>query len=50
MERLLSKVEQGESLNTKSTPIQLQETLEELHLLMRGIEGIEKLCEMDDSR
>jgi hypothetical protein len=31
---------------------QLQEARDELHLLMRGIEGIEKLCEMelDDSR
>jgi hypothetical protein len=52
MERLLSKVEQGESLDTRSTPIQLQEARDELHLLMRGIEGIAKLCEMemDDSR
>jgi len=52
MERLLSQVEQGESLDTRSTPAQLEEAREELHLLMRGIEGIEKLCEMemDDSR
>jgi hypothetical protein len=52
MERLLSKVEQGESLDTRSTPAQLEEARDELHLLMRGIEGIEKLCEMemDDSR
>jgi hypothetical protein len=52
MERLLSKVEQGESLDTRSTPAQLQEAREELQLLMRGIEGIEKLCEMelDDNR
>jgi hypothetical protein len=52
VERLLSKVEHGESLDTKSTPVQLQEARDELHLLMRGIEGIEKLCEMelDDSR
>jgi hypothetical protein len=52
MERLLSKVEQGESLDTRSTPAQLEETRNELHLLMRAIEGIEKLCEMeyDDSR
>jgi hypothetical protein len=47
MERLLSKVEQGESLDTRSTPAQLQEAREELQLLMRGIEGIEKLCEME---
>ena len=51
MERLLSKVEQGESLDTTSTRAQLQEARDELQLLMRGIEGIEKLCEMemDDS-
>jgi hypothetical protein len=52
MERLLSKVEQGESLDARSTPAQLEEARDELHLLMRGIEGIEKLCQMqlDDSR
>jgi hypothetical protein len=52
MERLLSKVEQGESLDTRATPAQLQEAHDELQLLMRGIEGIEKLCEMEleDSR
>ena len=52
MERLLSKVEQGESLDTRSTSIQLREAREELQLLMRGIEGIKKLCEeleWDDS-
>jgi len=52
MERLLSKVEHGESLDTRSTPTQLQEARDELQLLMQGIEGIERLCEMelDDSR
>jgi hypothetical protein len=52
MERLLSKVEQGESLDTRSTSIQLREARDELQLLMRGIEGIQKLCEeleSDDS-
>jgi hypothetical protein len=51
MERLLSKVEQGESLDTRSTSIQLSEARDELQLLMRGIEGIQKLCELesDDS-
>ena len=52
MERLLSKVEQGESLDTRSTSIQLSEARDELQLLMRGIEGIKKLCEeleWDDS-
>jgi hypothetical protein len=45
MERLLSKVERGESLDTRSTSIQLREARDELQLLMRGIEGIQKLCE-----
>jgi hypothetical protein len=51
MERLLSKFEQGESLDTRSTSIQLREARDELHQLMRGIEGIRKLCELesDDS-
>jgi hypothetical protein len=51
MERLLSKVEQGESLDTRSTSIQLSEARDELQRLMRGIEGIQKLCELesDDS-
>jgi hypothetical protein len=51
MERLLSKVEQGESLDTRSTSIQLSEARDELQLLMRGIESIQKLCELesDDS-
>jgi len=51
MERLLSKVEQGESLDTRSTSIQLSEARDELQLLMRGIESIQKLCDLesDDS-
>jgi hypothetical protein len=51
MERLLSKVEQGESLDTRSTSIQLSEARDELQLVMRGIESIQKLCELesDDS-
>jgi len=47
MERLLSKVEQGESLDTRSTSIQLREARDELQLLMRGVEGIQKLCELE---
>src|SRR5215218_360576 len=52
MEQLLSRVEQGESLDTRSTSIQLREAREELQLVMRSIEGIQKLCEeleSDDS-
>ena len=47
MERLLSKVEQGESLDTRSTSIQLSEARDELQKLMRGIESIQKLCELE---
>jgi hypothetical protein len=47
MERLLSKVEQGESLDTRSTSIQLSEARDELQLVMRGIESIQKLCELE---
>jgi hypothetical protein len=47
MERLLSKVEQGESLDTRSTSIQLSEARDELQLLKRGIESIQKLCELE---
>ena len=46
MERLLSKVGQGESLDKKSTSIQLREARDELQLLMRGIESIQKLTRM----
>jgi hypothetical protein len=51
MEQLLSKVEQGESLDTRSTSIQLREAREELQQVMRSIVGIQKLCELesDDS-
>jgi hypothetical protein len=47
MERLLSKVEQGESLDTRSTSIQLREARDELQQVMQGIEGIQKLCEQE---
>ena len=47
MERLLSKVEQGESLDTRSTSIQLSEARDELQLLKRGIDSIQKLCELE---
>jgi hypothetical protein len=47
MERLLSKVAQGESLDTRSTSIQLSEARDELQLVMRGIESIQKLCELE---
>ena len=47
MDLLLSKLEEGESLDTTSTSVQLGEARTELQLMMRGIEGIEKLCELE---
>ena len=47
VERLLSELEGGESLDTRSTSVQLSEARKELHLIMRSIEGIEKLCELE---
>ena len=47
MDLLLSKLEEGESLDTRSTSVQLGEARTELQLMMRGIEGIEKLCEVE---
>jgi hypothetical protein len=44
---LLSKLKEEESLDTQITSIQLDEARNELHLIMRGIEGIEKLCELE---
>jgi hypothetical protein len=50
VERLLLELDRGESLDTRSTSVQLGEARKELHLMMRGIEGIEKLCELEESR
>ena len=47
VERLLSKLEEGESLDPRSTSVQLDEARTELQLMMRGMEGIEKLCELE---
>jgi hypothetical protein len=47
MERLLSKVEEGESLDMTSTSVQLGEARTELQLMIRGLEGIVKLCELE---
>jgi hypothetical protein len=47
MDQLLSKLEEGESLDTRSTSVQLGEARNELHHMMRSIEGIEKLCELE---
>ena len=47
VERLLSELENEESLNTHFTTTQLAEAGEELRRTLRGIEHIEKLCEID---
>ena|SRR5215203_3784927 len=47
VEELLSKLENGESLNTRATTTQLAEAREELRRALGGIEHIEKLCEPD---
>ena len=47
VERLLSKLEEVGSLDPSSTSVQLDEARTELQLMMRGLEGIEKLCELE---
>ncbi len=45
VERILSKLEEGESLDTTITSIELSDARKELHLLMRSIEHMERVCE-----
>ncbi len=47
VERLLSRVEEGESVDTTSLSVNLYEARNELQLLMRGIEHIERHCGLD---
>ncbi len=52
VERILAKLEEGESLDTTITTIELGDARKELHLLMRSIEHIERHCDLvssDDS-
>jgi hypothetical protein len=52
VERVLSKLEAGESLDTTVTSIELSDARKELHLLMRSIEHLERHCDQaspDDS-
>jgi hypothetical protein len=52
VERILAKLEEGESLDTTITSIELGDARKELHLLMRSIEHIERHCDLvssDDS-
>jgi hypothetical protein len=44
VERLLSRLEVGEELDTTSLSVDLYEARNELHLLMRGIEHMERHC------
>ena len=46
VERILSKLEEGGSLDTTSLSVDLYEARNELHLLMRGIEHIERHCDL----
>ncbi len=50
VEQLLSRPEEGESLNTTSTAVQLDNTREELRRVLGGIERIEALCELESRR
>jgi len=45
VEHLLSRLEDGESLNTRGCATQLAEAQEEMHQALQNIERIEKLCE-----
>jgi hypothetical protein len=45
VERILSKLEEGEELDTTITSIELSDARKELHLLMRSIEHMERVCE-----
>ena len=49
VERLLSKLEEGEELDTTITSIELGDARKELHLLMRSIEHIERHCDLVSS-
>jgi hypothetical protein len=45
VERILSKLEEGESLDTTITSVELSDARKELHLLMRSIEHLERHCD-----
>jgi len=49
MELLLSKLEEGEELDTTITSLELGDARKELHLLMRSIEHIESHCDLVSS-
>jgi hypothetical protein len=47
VEQLLSRLEDGEPLNTRGSATQLAEAQEEMHQALHHIERIEKLCELE---
>jgi len=47
VEQLLSRLEDGESLNTRGSATQLAEAQEEMRQALRHIERIEKRCELE---
>ena len=52
VERILSKLEEGESLDKTIASVELSDARKELHLLMRSIEHVERHCDRvssDDS-
>ena len=49
VERVLSTLEEGESVDTTSLSVDLYEARNELQLLMRGIEHIERHCDLESS-
>jgi hypothetical protein len=52
VERILSKLEEEESLDKTIASVELSDARKELHLLMRSIEHVERHCDLvssDDS-
>jgi hypothetical protein len=49
VERILSKLEEGESLDTTIASVELSDARKELHLLMRSIEHVERHCDLVSS-
>ncbi len=47
VERVLSKLGEGEPLDPTSISVELGEARRELHLLLRTIEHVERVCEVE---
>ena len=50
IELLLSRLEEGESLNTSSAAVQLTQAWNELSRMLRGIEGVDRLLLIDTAQ